>query len=226
MCIDMASTRTTDLVICRYASPIAWLKNVDTSRVRVRVVNKGNDDLSFPIDTIPAANLGLDQDSILTYIIGNYDRLPTHCVFIQDEIAPHFENLQDVGVTVTCEDDFIQSMLEEMRQVGYTKQLFRTFKNKYDAKLLPSPEFVVADGNRFEDWFESHVQLATSAMWDDFQWAQGGGFGVHRDHILSRPLSYYRDLKSMFTKKSSFQSHYLERAWYYVFNLHMKLAVV
>lgn len=97
---DTHTKMSTQLIINRYGSPLEWLSVVDLSGVGVTVINKGKDDLKGDFKVIKAPNLGIDQDSILTYIISEYDSLPDFSVFVQDEVKPHYENLLDLGVCV------------------------------------------------------------------------------------------------------------------------------
>lgn len=115
------------------------------------------------------------------------------------------------------ENDFVQFMVMQTKQYGFSAPLFRDFKEKYHPSLLPSKDFRIAGGYRFELWFDHYIK--SSADWGNFRWAQGGMFGVHKEFIRSRPLEYYKNLKTMFTTKQSFECDYLERAWFYVFNI-------
>ena len=55
---------------------------------------------------------------------------------------------------------------------------------------------------------------------EDMTWFKNAVFGVCRAGILSRPREYYLGLLSQFQDRPEHEiSHYLERSWFYVFNL-------
>lgn len=207
------------LIINRQDSTLDWLNAVDLTALQVTVMNKGKDNLHGDYQVIKPSNLGIDQDSILTYIISKYDCLPDFCIFLPDEVRQHYDKLLDVGVRVLNENDVVQFMVNQTKQYGFSASFFRDLKEKYHPSMLPSKDFRLEGAYRLELWFDEFVQ--SNADWENFKWAPNGMFGVHKGFITSRPLEYYKRLKSVFQARQTFDHDYLDRSWFYVLNLNL-----
>ena len=84
-------------------------------------------------------------------------------------------------------------------------------------KLALEYPHVVDSGQHFGEWFEGNVR---SPWVESMLWYRNAVFGVGRPAILSRPREYYLGLLSLFQPRPEHEiSHYLERSWFYVFNL-------
>ncbi len=161
----------------------------------------------------------LSQFGYLNYIVQNYNHLPEVVVFSQGSLHDHLdlyllrtfshpvrlvEHLAHEAATLGCSQNYYDHRIGRM-------SAHRAFK------LAVEYPHIVDSGQFFGQWFEANVR---SPWVEDMTWFRNGVFGVSRDGILSRPKEYYLGLLSQFQDRPEHEiGHYIERSWFYVFNL-------
>jgi hypothetical protein len=155
-------------------------------------------------------NLGREAHTYLTYCINNYDNLPDFVTFLQG--TPHH------GINSSTIKDWMDSIDKN----------FAHCTNNYKS------------GNM--DWFLEEGRIVewagpiNQSQYDVKEWAKvyireglkeenypifwNACFGVSKKAILSNPVEKYdKIIKEELQTPNSESAHYLERLWYYLFNL-------
>lgn len=198
-----------DVVVARYNENIEWLDIFD--KQSVIIYNKGEfiEDCKYKQICVP--NVGRETETYFRYIIDNYDNLPDVVIFTQG--APdHLDRYK-----VRNLDDLV-NIEKHSKNFGLTT--FHDAMPSYrlteyrGTKLDPS----ILDG---KDWFkvfiDSNVDL--DKIYIPISW--GACFSVKKEYILTRPKYYYEYMRSQVMTKNPEICHYFERAWFFVFNLHL-----
>ena len=159
------------------------------------------------------------QFGYLTYIVQNYDCLPEVIVFSQGSLDDHLDLYPQKHFSHPVR--LVQHLAHEATELGCSQNHFTHRIGRMSAhrgfKLALEYPHVVDSGQHFGQWFEENVR---SPWVMDITWFRNGVFAVRRNGILSRPRDYYLGLLSQFEARPEHEiGHYLERSWYYVFNL-------
>ena len=223
------------IIVARYQEDIAWLQEFAPN---LAIQNKG------PLTSIPEQlwpyakrlpNIGLDQHAHLDFIISNYENLPNICLFIQANIEDHIDtfapylskkNNKEVDVvhpytTTLTQQDIIYRYLKQVYLYGYTVNPQVYTRN---GALCTFPEFHITAPDEystnlaFGKWFERYVGQPFPPA-ENFMWFKNGIFGVAKSLILTRPKSFYQSIKDQITKPRQDILHYIERSWFYMFNI-------
>ncbi len=204
-----------DIVIARYKENIDWTKDLDHSLIRhIFIYNKGEDqlDINFNskiiVNNLP--NLGREAHTYLTYCVNNYNNLPDFVIFLQG--TPHH------GINSNTIKNWINS-------------INKNFEHRTDNYRLGNIDWFLRDG-RISEWGGSTDQ----SKYDVRTWAKvyirenlkqenypifwNACFGISKNSILSNPVEkYHKIINEELQGTNSECSHYLERLWYYLFNL-------
>jgi hypothetical protein len=159
------------------------------------------------------------QFGYLTYIVQNYNHLPEVVVFSQGSLDDHLDLYP--FRTFSHPVRLVEHLAHEAAALGYSQNYYDHRIGRMSAhrafKLAVEYPHVVDSGQFFGQWFEANVR---SPWVEDMTWFRNAVFGVSRDGILGRPREYYLGLLTQFQDKPEHEiSHYLERSWFYVFNL-------
>lgn len=205
-----------DYKICvtRFNEDVSWLEPLKNNVV---VMNKGKDDIT-DFSQIKLENYGKEEVGYLQYISQLYNDLPEIVIFIQGKMSDHL-NLYP-NKQFSDEIDLIKFMIDETHSNGHSLNHFpHNFGENsahYQFQLANRYPNVVASGYLFGQWFEKYIKPFENGI----SWFQCGIFGVHRDFIKSRPLSYYKWLISQHQHEINLEvSHFYERSYYYLFNM-------
>lgn len=176
-----------ELVVAKYKENTEWTLRFCEN---VRMYDKG------PLGTVP--NIGRESHTYLTYILENYDKLPSKVYFSQGWIQDHYPHLNSF--------DEIQPKLGYLDDHMSEVKLLRVYpRERMDIKT----------------WFKKYVdpEDRVDLTQKVYIW-WGAIFPVTRNHILSRSKEYYQMLLDLIPKTSNPEvGHYFERSWYYIFNL-------
>ena len=224
------------LVVARYLENIDWLKPYSSQCL---IVNKGwrlepYDSLllAFP-NVIRQENIGRESHTYLLFIIKNYHCLPDIIIFTQGRIHDHFSESAP-----TLFERFIHQVvlygasLPTHTHLGSDpsrKSSWDPDWNVYDVEEIHSDDskknvtrFVLEDcyldNNkiRFDIWFQNNIGRPYTFP---FKVYKSAIFSVHKNKVLSRPLSFYENLIRFCSHHiDPAEGHFIERSWYYIFN--------
>jgi len=214
----------TTICVARYNETIDWLLWRNSI-----VYNKGNDIDPRLRDRLHAfiqlENVGREAGTYLTHIIRNYDNLSQITVFVQGRIKDHVR---------IAETSFIKMIVSQARENGFSNQRMITntdhnhphWGKEWNKNYLGGTEWYKQNEYNsnvhvtFNEWFENMIEMPYPDR--EINLYPNAIFAVDKDHILSRPKSYYQKLLDNVNWHSDpVEAHFLERSWYYIFNCHI-----
>jgi len=207
-------------VVARYNEPLSWLDYLNPGqKARVKVYNKGPDDLSCPV-TEKLPNVGREGHTYLWYIIQNYDRLPEYVIFIQANPFDHFKfEPKDMSGVLSSwiRDIKWDGITRGFSAIEFKHDISREFRiNYYKGNLYPS-------SMNFGEWMDEFVE---KGVYPPKRVHACGCFGVSSKLIKTRSVEYYkRILDDVAVDNNPESGHYLERSWHYIFNGHRQTSV-
>jgi hypothetical protein len=210
-----------DIVVARYNESINWVDWLTPEqRTRVKVYNKGPDDLSYPV-TEKLPNIGREGHTYLWYIIQNYDRLPDYVIFIQADPFDHF-NFEPKDMS-----DVVREWIREVKWNGITKGVT---SHEYEHDISRDSRFGYYKGNlypssrNFGEWMDEFVE---QGVCPPKRMHACGCFGVSSKLIKTRSVDYYKKILDDLSVDNNPESgHYLERSWHYIFNGHRHISLI
>jgi hypothetical protein len=186
------------IVVARYKEDVSWL---DGYRY-VKIYNKDCGDNLLP-------NIGRESHTYLHYIIENYYNLPEIVFFTQGKIYDHTN--KDVSCFLNISGDHSTELLidkdvmKDLDSNGHTLD-----REGADRGTLG-----------FYEWFKKNITDEETIYLDNMKWFVHAVFSVRRHKIESRPLNFYKSLiLNIQSTKNPEEGYFMERSWYYVFNLH------
>ena len=218
------------LVVAQYDEDLSW---TDEGYMGTRrVYTKGTPTptgLPSPFDTYTLLpNRGHECDTYLKHVIDNYDSLSKYISFTQGVLSSEHSWIRsDWGpqMFATMRDEAIRNngCSSPMRvdppagpdwsfDFNITRLLMGSDGPKYQMGLTARPS-----SRNFGEWFHHFAGLREDPSGIMYMFPSGV-FTVSRDRVRSRPRSYYEQLRTQLDAPSPVECHYLERAWYYVFN--------
>ena len=175
------------LVVSKYKENTSWTKKYE----HVIIYDKFKGDLP---------NLGREAHTYLTYIIQNYDTLPSKVYFSQGWIQDHTS--ESIFETGTYSFDYI----DKYTHGGH-------IRNYNGTVMFPKEKLNVKEW--FHTYINNQIDLETpiKIWWNAI-------FPVSRTQIHFRPKEYYQMLFDLIPKNGTNPeiAHYFERSWYYIFN--------
>jgi len=188
------------IVIARYNESLDWLDTCLTPEQRrsVWVYDKGTSG-SLP-------NIGREAHTYLTHIIENWDNLPERVYFLQGDPFPHLEFQPSFEMV----QRWFRAWDIQINRDGFSKNIKVNDidRNYREPNTDPCPL-------NFGDWMEAHVAPFRSPI----QWYTGAIFGVSGANIKNRSKEYYIKLLDEFQTLKPETAYYIERCWFYVFQL-------
>jgi hypothetical protein len=202
-----------DIVIAHYRENIEWLENLNNSSIRnIFVYSKGRPQIlnNNKIIAKQLENIGRESHTYLTYCVEMYDNLPDFVIFLQGN--PH-------GITV----DVISKWIEELNQN------FHHCTNNYKVGNI---DWFLNNGKIYEwggktdvssfnvwEWVDTYIDKDTPKNNINIFW--NACFGVSKAAIKSNSLNKYKHIiEKELNGKNPEAAHFLERSWYYLFNIH------
>ena len=194
------------IVIARYNESLSWLDTCLTpvQRRSVWIYNKGPDPISSQIKTLP--NVGREAHTYLTYIVENYESLPERVYFLQGDPFPHLE----FPPTFEMVQKWFRAWDIQINRDGFSKNIKQSIVDRNYREPDTDPCSL-----NFEDWMEAHVAPFRSPI----RWYMGAIFGIFGSKIKNRSKEYYINLLEEVQTLKPETAYYLERAWFYVFQL-------
>ena len=224
-----------ELVIAQYDEDITWSDRGYNGTRHVYV--KGNPPPAARAHsaydlytTLP--NVGRECDTYLTHVINQYDSLPSYLAFSQGELAEEHswirpddwgpamyanmreEAISNGGCSTPLETD-PTDITENGADWAWSFNL--TYASVYGQKYKTEMSARLSAGN-FGQWFHDVAGLREADGGNSLQLYPSALFVVSRDRVLSRPRSYYEQIRKQVQYSSNtIECHYLERSWYYIF---------
>ncbi len=194
------------IVIARYNESLSWLDTCLTpvQRRSVWIYNKGPDPVISQIKTLP--NVGREAHTYLTYIIENYENLPERVYFLQGDPFPHLE----IPPTFEIVQKWFRAWDIQINRDGCSKNIKQSIVDRNYRE--PNTDPCSLD---FGDWMEAHVCPFRSPI----RWYMGAIFGISGSKIKNRSKEYYMSLLEDLQTLKPEVAYYLERAWFYIFQL-------
>lgn len=195
-----------EIVVAHYRENLDWLEPYGSL---VTLYHK-SDYQEFPtwIDSsriITLENIGRESHTYLTHILERWDTLAPWTFFTQGGFNDHWYNGE-----VLPPSYYIFGGTVEGRY--YTANL------NCHRLGLPNGD----NSQHFEQWWNS-LKITPKPFKNyenQFQWAPGGFFTVHRDLIKSRPREFYQNILDTLQGNDPISGHYCERSWKYIFNFY------
>jgi len=201
------------IVIARYNESLDWLDTCLTPQQRrsVWIYNKGPDSVSVDgvpdsqIKTLP--NVGREAHTYLTHVIENYESLPKHIYFLQADPFPHLE----------IEETF------DMVQLWFERWTYQVINKGFSQNInwdVHANDFHESGAEHCDLTFGEWLEKNTGKKFGyPLMWYIGACFGCSRNQVKYRTREYYECLRSQLMTIKPEVAYYLERAWFYVFQL-------
>lgn len=201
------------IVVAHYNEPLDWLLNYDPNEITI--YSKGTDiDSKYAHLIIKTPNIGREAHTYLKYIIDNYNNLPEFVFFTQanpfDHINQHINNYiypTHLAVGNWTIDSSCTYFLQNMHMYFWAG-------SQLDLNQLP-----------FDKWFMKYIEPTINPSMSSLIISYGATFTIHKTQVLSRPIEFYQRLIEQLQTNNTETAHFLERAWYYIFNLHKIIAI-
>lgn len=216
-----------DIVVAHYKENIQWLQHLNHSNIRnIIVYDKYHTskiftkqppykELNSKIVSKNLSNTGRESHTYLTYCVEYYDNLPDAIFFLQGNPYVH-----GFG------DRVVLSWIKKIERLNFTHT--DNYSNSHFLVGMPNGRmkdwYGATDPSDLDmrAWFLKYIDNDASLFKSSCKIYFGANFGVSKDRILSRPKDKYQILlDNEFTDKVNPEAgHYMERSWYYLFNIH------
>jgi hypothetical protein len=196
------------IVVAHYNESLEWLLNYDP--YLITIYSKGKEvDSKYAHLIIKTDNIGREAHTYLKYIIDNYNNLPEFVFFTQGNPFDHLHF--SVNEYVYPNQIAVAGWsIDKSRQYYLTDMRISFWANaQLDLNEYP-----------FNQWFMKYIDSNTNPCTNDLIISYGATFTIHRNQILSRSKTFYENLIKQLTSNNTETAHFLERAWFYIFNLH------
>ena len=201
------------IVVARYNENVDWLRIFDSASVVI--YNKGRM-LDDKYKVVKMENKGLEVSAYLKYIVDNYEDLPEVVFFCQGAIHDHVFDMRRASIfdkyinlgDISCSETWSVGAVND----GFVNGRLRVWNGE-----------LTDAGMNVEEFFRKYIDEDPAInLYENFKVYSAAIFSVRRERILSRPLSYYKELLEMPALQSMRPevAHFFERSWYYIFNCH------
>ena len=215
-------TVNTDIVIAHYKENIyEWINKIQKDNIRNIYLYTKNSEYKPSKQTLSnpkiihkhLPNIGRESHTYITYCIDNYYNLPDFVIFLQGFSADH-------GVTLNVLNHWLNLINEN--KIEYTTNFKinnpnKGFKNghiNYWKGKTQHSKFNLVD------WCKHYINKPN--VKNKIKVYFGAVFGVCKNKILSRQIEEYKNLLLEFQTINPEACHFIERLWYYWFNLDIK----
>lgn len=210
-----------EIVIAHYNEDLKWLEKYDIEPRKIKVYSKGRPP-NIQCINFGLPNVGREAHTYLQYIINNYNNLPNIVFFTQADVSDHTTNidklvLESINLDV---NKFSSNIITNYRKFinGLTSD-YRLPDNYLDHSKIG----VEPSKYRGDEWFRLFVSNEVN-VYEPMTIYWHAIFSVRREAIHSRPIEYYKFLlEQVSTSNCPEEAHYMERSWFYIFNLHKPL---
>jgi len=202
-----------DIVIAHYKEDVTWLNNLYHESIRNIIVY--NKDKESPLNNTKVINkqlpnIGREAHTYLTYCVEYYNNLPEFVIFLQG--SPHHGI--NVHTILNWINSIIQSRIDSTGNygIGNIDWFLR------DGRISEWGGPVNQSQYSVKEWAQIYVRPNLKEHQYPIFW--NACFGVSKKAILSNPSEKYQKIiTNELQGVNSETAHYLERLWYYLFNL-------
>lgn len=209
-----------DIVIAHFNEDISWIKNLDRSNIR-NIFLYTKSEIFILDDKLKSnskilhqylPNTGRESSTYLQYCIDKYDDLSDFVLFLQGNPGIHGVNSKKIlsWLDIINKDNTYQ----------YTKNfsissiymgLNKGRRNGWKGPTQPS-------NYDMRNWFNHYINKEINPNKARIYF--GANFGLKKEGILSRSVELYQDIMVNELQHINPEAcHYLERSWYYLFNM-------
>jgi len=206
-----------EYIISRYNEDVNWATKAINEYDKLTIYNKGKTlDISKNSEVVNLPNVDREGHTYLYHIISNYDSLAEISVFLQgridDLVYPAFNPLY-LYVDMARIYGFGASHIKLVGPTYWSNNPFNYEGNGRHALQLQSGEMLNTSETMLEFFYRflGPVPILSAVSYC-------GCFSVKKELILSRPITFYKNLfKEINKHPNPLAGHYLERMWLYIF---------
>lgn len=209
------------LVIAHFRENLDWLSGVSVENLnKIYIYSK---DPEFPKDRMPNVqiiqhrylpNIGRESHTYLTHCINRYTELEDFTIFLQGDPLVHGISLDIINKWILKSSDHNFTHTKNYREYPLNWGLRN---GRLDHWYTPTQK----SKYNMNDWFKEYI---TSENIQKHRIYYNGIFGISKEFILSRKKEEYSlIINNELNTINPEAGHYMERSWYYLFNIH-KLA--
>lgn len=203
----------TDIVIAHYKENLDWLNGLNNDLIRHIFVYNKHEKYEINHSKIinkHLPNVGREAHTYLTYCIEYYNQLPDFVIFLQG--TPHH------GINCETINDWINSINTNFANYTQNYKLGDIDWFLNNGRILEWDGVIDSSQYSIKDWAKIYIRENLAEKQYPIFW--NACFGVSQKAILSNPIEkYILIINNELNKKNSESAHYLERLWYYLFNL-------
>jgi hypothetical protein len=208
-----------NLIVAHYNENIQWINNLNESEINKIYLYSKNQDYRYNLsinDKIKhqyLPNIGREAHTYLYHIVSNYYNLGEYNIFLQGSpsIRKPYENRIH---SLFCKP-FIKNKVSH--SYNFSKRMWPGL-NKQNKLLKWRNVNLLDTGKNFYEWFNEYIDDGKINL--PYKIYFEANFAVRKDKILSRSINYYSRLIDQLPTNNTEAAHFLERSWYYIFNLH------
>lgn len=211
------------IVVSRYNEDLNWINNEPFNRYFIICYNKGinyNFKINSPHKIIKLDNIGKCDHTYLYHIINNYDNLSEYIIFLPGSNDINYKYIKSINLINHIEYYNELVNIGTIVPSGIKDKFYNfkvdTYKTTHKNNFILNKEYKIdkSEIRPFGKWYEHHfgdTENNFHTWW--------GIFALTRDIIHQHPKEYYQELLNEFGTLSNPEvGHYIERAWFAIFN--------
>jgi hypothetical protein len=205
-----------DIVVAHYKENLGWLSQLVHENIRQINLYTKDSLLSFDPRSINnkishkyLSNIGRESDTYLKYCLEFRDNLPNFVFFLQGNPFIH-------GINT----NHILGWINNLNEQDKFTPTFRDCPLNYATQNGRVPHWgsaTIPNSLNIDEWFKKFINKDHDV--NRCKVCFGANFGVSKDRILSRPTEDYKLLLDDLNNINPESGHYMERSWFYFFNL-------
>lgn len=208
----------TSIVIAQYNENISWIHNLDKNNIQnIYLYTKNSNNINpvnhktIPIHRTYLPNVGRESHTYLYHIINHYTNLDDFIFFVQGS-----------NETLSLDDiNRINQWQKEIPEVTRTDNFSHVdsigLNNQHKLSVWAG-NMLQDSGLNFFEWYAKFIDNEPLVKPYRIYWQ--ANFGIKKEKILMRPLEYYQTLYDQLLSYNPECGHFMERSWFYIFNLH------
>lgn len=178
MSLETRQGVTIDIVVSKYTEDISWLQGLRKDALIRHVIYDKSDDPNK--DHIPLVNVGREAETLLTYILSNYECLPDYTIFLQGDpggTPPMYTNEQIVPEI----EKVISRIQHNLVSTHEPVLTFRNFAQMGNVWARKAPTL-------YNALFKESNEI--------FWFAGGAQYVLPKQSIICRPKKLYKRLRN------------------------------
>jgi hypothetical protein len=197
------------IVVARYNENLNWL--IPFKDICI-IYNKGdNSPLLNNFYNVRLPNYGRESQTYLYHIVNNYDNLAEKTIFFQGRIDDH--KITDIESYFNYDDFSGKINVLIMNSLKKKIDHYGKWKDEYNNGSMKISKYTPFD------WIKNiiGIEVDDSLIHSNVVW--GANFSISKKLILQKPKIFYQNiLRFLDFHINPEEGHFLERAWYLIFN--------